>query len=108
MRTIWKFNLGAGTTIHEMPKGAKVLSIGWQNGVAVIWLLVDPSAPKVRRGFWLVGTGNQLSAAIEGFAFVGTLVGTPFVWHVFDAGEREIETSKITSNTTQNAPDVMP
>jgi len=50
-----------------------------------VWALVDPTEPDEERVFEVVGTGHPVDpvAPLER-KFVGTSVGHPFVWHVFE------------------------
>jgi hypothetical protein len=101
----------------EMARSAKVLDVQTQLDVAagafrlVLWALVMPASPKVRRRVALVATGDELSAdLVEHFDHVTTLqsveprettdgqiVPKSIVHHVFL--ERDIE---FFGNLTQN------
>ena len=52
----------------DMPMGAQCLSL--HNGA--LWALVDPEAPKLKRRFWLAGTGHPIDAAPADLRFIGT------------------------------------
>ena len=93
MRTIWKFVLPVTDEQDlEFPKGATFLYVGQQGnpGEIVIWMAVDPSAPRVKRKVQIRGTGHPLTER-EGI-FLGTVSNqsSPFtpalVWHVFMEG----------------------
>lgn len=87
--SVWKFDLpdDAESTVY-MPRDAKVLSVQVQDGKPRVWALVDPKAEKVRRRFWVMGTGWKANADGLG-AYVDTiqLSGGALVFHVFDGGE---------------------
>jgi hypothetical protein len=69
--TIWKYALPAyGAVTHAMPDGAVPLSVGVQDGAAVVWMQVDPSQPKVDRSFVVRLTGGTL------FEAAGIFIGT--------------------------------
>ena len=91
-RSIHKFALYAADVVQLvfMPKGAKVLSVGGQNGCIYAWALVDSSAPLRSVRYIAVGTGWSIENAEElltGMSFVDTVRGEPFVWHIFfDSG----------------------
>jgi hypothetical protein len=91
MKTIWKFPLMiADRQEIVMPQGARLLSVGLQNGLMQLWAVVDPSRPKSTRTIAIVGTGHDMdSHEIERWFFVGTCItmGGRIVWHIFDAGE---------------------
>lgn len=66
----------------EMPKGAKLLHValdGW--GKPCIWAQVDTDQPKVKRMFFIYGTGAPMRHHEN---YVGTFVEGKFVWHVFN------------------------
>ncbi len=72
-----------------MPQGADVLSVQTQNGVPVMWAVVDEKAkPLVPHRFYVRGTGHNMGTAI-GHRFIGTfqLSGGSLVFHLFDGGE---------------------
>jgi hypothetical protein len=75
---------GSGT---RMPRGAKLLHVGVQDGVAYVWALVDPHAEFVSRGILIHPTGLSV---LDGAQYVGTFVTRPeatdLVFHVFDMG----------------------
>jgi hypothetical protein len=89
--TIWKYPLPVREDVYnlQMPKGAKILSCGVQNGRCHLWVLVDPEAPKVNRVIHRYGTGwDQVPE--DGTNFIGTCITEigMFVWHFFDRGEK--------------------
>lgn len=73
-----------------MPKGARILSVGWQGEALVAWALVEEGAPPVERHFDARMTGTLLRG-FDGHEFVGTaqldIPNEPqmprFVIHVF-------------------------
>lgn len=66
-----------------MPIGARVLSVGNQNGHLCLWAMVDPSKEIEPRGFSIIGTGNRI--VVDPGPFVGTVQIDQFVWHVFES-----------------------
>jgi hypothetical protein len=87
---IWKFNLQPGVMNKiEMPRNARLLSVGCQYGELVIWAVVVPSNTPRLRNVLVVGTGQSSQET------VGTFVGTiqdhrDLVWHVFDRGQEQL------------------
>lgn len=85
--TIWKYPLAVDASVLEMPMGAKVLSVGVQGAEdAVLWALVDPEAPKMKRRVRVYGTGHLVENETgELFEFAGTfqLAALGLVFHVF-------------------------
>lgn len=76
MKVIWKFNLRAA----EMPKGAKVLSVGFDPlGMPCVWAIVDPKAPAEPSRIKIIGTGDPVPAG----EYIGRINDGPFVWHIF-------------------------
>ena len=83
-KTIWKFAFEINDEIViEMPKGAKILTVQVQNGLAFIWALVDPDAEKEKRYFDLYGTGHPIDMSIDRW-YVGTfqIAGGDLVFHL--------------------------
>ena len=89
MRAIWKYEVRTDCFEHEMPMGAKILTVQLQQGKAQLWALVDPMAAKVTRRFATVGTGHSHEDTIDDAAYVGTfqMHGGTLVIHLFDFGE---------------------
>jgi hypothetical protein len=86
---IYKFTLRPWTIFVDVPNGARVLSVGSQNGDVVAWVLCDPDAPKVSRSLAAYPTSVPLPYACNGTEFVGTVqMADGLVFHVFDGGER--------------------
>lgn len=87
MLKIWKYEMIVDDYQNfEIPKNGKVLSFQVQHGVPCIWVLVDPSQPKVTRYFKMAGTGHPISESIETMDFIGTLQmsGGVLIWHLFE------------------------
>lgn len=85
MKAIWKYTLKiTDEQSVKMPRGAKILSTASQDGSLCVWAEVDPSrwakGDTVDVAFAVVGTGNPMS---HRGSFVGTVVMSPFVWHVY-------------------------
>jgi hypothetical protein len=80
MRTIYKYEIGLGSSV-DMPLGADVVHCGLDpNGNICIWAMVDPELDLKRtRGFVVVGTGHPLS---EVDTYIGSFVQGSFVWHI--------------------------
>lgn len=80
---IYKYVLNiVGWQPVSMPIGARVLSVGNQNGHLCMWAMVDPSKETELRGFFIIGTGNRITRDLG--QFVGTVQIDQFVWHVFE------------------------
>lgn len=83
-RQIWKYALQITKRQSlTLPRGAEVLSAQNQNGVIMLWALVEPDNVKELRHFLIFGTGSLA----EGFSIYVSTVQLPNgeVWHVFEA-----------------------
>lgn len=83
--TIWKYTLEHGHNTFLLPKGAKILHVGQQNGTVCLWARVDPEQEQEKRVFRFVGTGHPLNCT--DITYLGTAHDDPFVWHVFEVVE---------------------
>jgi hypothetical protein len=82
---IYKYQVGPnGAT--EMPRGAKILSTGFQQRNLFVWALVDPEAEHVVRLLHVEPTGGAPPSSTA--IFIGTVFLDWLVFHVFDRGER--------------------
>lgn len=83
MKTIWKYplQLKGGAQRAEMPAGARVIHVAQQHGTPTLWAEVDDDNPTEARLFTVHGTGHPIKHAGR---YVGTAVGVPFVWHVYE------------------------
>lgn len=89
MNSIWKFELQTGNeteTEIRMPRGAKILTVQYQNGILCIWALVDLTEPPETRLFALYGTGWDFEYD-PSMIYIGTVQNPPFVWHIFEHHE---------------------
>lgn len=91
MNTIYKYLLPI-TDLQgvDLPKGAKILHVGEQEGGISLWAQVDTEAEKENRVFKIVGTGHPIAAGDrpQGLTFIGTVIqrSAPLVWHIFEVG----------------------
>lgn len=85
MKTIWKYAIHNGTTIH-MPIGAEILCAQSQNGGLYIWAIVDPDAAYEYREFAVYGTGKILPDAPA--RYIDTVQWPSSVCHVFETTQR--------------------
>lgn len=84
MPTIWKYPLNPGTTEHNMPVGATVLTVQVQRDEPVLWAMVEPSAEQERRVFDIYGTGHGMRDAPGRYITTFQMGGGALVWHVFE------------------------
>lgn len=82
---VWKYDLGANPIELEIPSGGKVLHFQNQGERLCIWVQVDPSKPKCKRRFEVIGTGYQMQNP-EKLAHRGTLLleSGRLVVHLFE------------------------
>lgn len=86
MTTIWKFELEVEDTQWiELPRGAKVLSVGVQNGTPCLWAQVETDEPKDSVLIITHGTGHPMKSANMKFLGTYQLNQGLFVGHVFMA-----------------------
>jgi hypothetical protein len=81
---IWKYELNYGLQEVSVPIGAVVLSVGIQNSEIMTWVLVDETAKKESRRFFVTGTGHVWPPMKGLPIFVGTVFQGSYVWHVFE------------------------
>jgi len=85
MITIWKSVLLDSYDVIAMPENAQVLCVQMQRGQVCMWYMCDPSQPKVKRLFRVVGTGHEMSSGnMNEMSYVGTVQHNDLVWHVFE------------------------
>lgn len=88
-KVIYKYQLSPKSGVPgylEMPAGAQVLSAHMQYGAISIWAIVEPTVPKVRYPYFILGTGESFDPTLlVGSSFINTILmfeGT-LVWHIF-------------------------
>lgn len=85
MAAIWKFSLPlAGTVVHQMPSGARPISVAFQGQNLSLWANVNPTAGVESRCFHVILTGQPFND--QALQFIGTAMcddGT-YVVHVFE------------------------
>lgn len=88
MREVRKYAIPTGEKTFDisMPMGAEIIHADVQNGLPVIWALVDGDhdLPTVDRSFVVVETGTPFSQVVQ--THVGTLLFNhgSYVQHVFE------------------------
>lgn len=101
MKRVYKYplyvpmkNSGSPLTDILMPKNAKVVHVGLQEGVVTIWAEVDDDALQAAvsgrewdgRRFAVYGTGDTIPD--DDAVHVGSLMDGIFVWHVYETPSR--------------------
>ncbi|MET0410397.1 MAG: hypothetical protein ABW217_03835 [Polyangiaceae bacterium] len=82
---VWKYEVSIGGRFDiDMPAGARILTLQLQFGKPVIWAAVDPSKPKVRRTFGLVGTGAEVDFELPDYIGTFQLFDGRTVIHMFE------------------------
>jgi hypothetical protein len=89
-RTIWKFRLDQASV--EIPFGWERLHVARQEdgpdaGAPCLWVLVNPTAAKVRYKPFVVGTGHTVPRGCDMTNFIGSTQEGIFVWHWFLVAE---------------------
>lgn len=83
MKSVWKFEiLQVNHNAVSMPKGAKLLTVGYQCGQLCVWAEVDPTAPQETRALLVTGTGWDIED--EFVEYIGTAFIEAYVFHVYE------------------------
>lgn len=80
---VFKFPLERMRERIQLPADAKPLKVAMQQGLPVMWVHLDPAAPKIERCFEVYGTGHTIPDDAK-LTFVDTYFDGPFVFHVFE------------------------
>lgn len=85
MRTIWKYPLRESVTELEFPAGSKVVHVGVQGSDICIWVEQSPDLTDglFKRTFYIVGTGHPIPTGHAHMDHMGTVMQSPFVWHIY-------------------------
>lgn len=72
---VWKFPLSATDhPVVQMPRGAEILTVAFQNGVPTVWARVPlGKSEREERRFRMAGTGHDLNLPEEA-RFLGTML----------------------------------
>jgi len=84
MKQVWKFEINSTESPIEMPKGAEILSVGFQKDTLYVWALVEIEVYPELEGRSLIvrGTGHNIHA--EDLKFIGSAYIDSLVFHVFE------------------------
>ncbi len=86
MKAIHKYSLD---TTHEdkimvmMPRVAKIVMVGSQNGQPFLWAIVDTESPLSARHFRLIATGQAIPGGYDHIASFTRNNGES-TWHLFE------------------------
>lgn len=88
-RRIYKYPIEAddedvGLSTVVMPACARIIHVGSQGGVLVVWAIVDSQDVNATNSFAVIGTGWDLPAKCTAENHVGTVQVGAFVWHIFN------------------------
>jgi hypothetical protein len=85
MTQIWKYEIKTMETTHNLPMGAKFLSLAEQKGKVCLWFLVDENNHMEQRLFALFGTEELIPSFVK-MEYLGMVLveGGRVVWHVFE------------------------
>lgn len=94
MKAIYKYELpyapGVVTTINE--KIVKILKVDYQNGLPMMWAIVETDDTSVESKIMSFGTGWELPNGVE--EYVGSLQDLgEYVWHYFIVERKPVEDS---------------
>ncbi len=80
---IWKFPLElTDTQVIQLPDGATILSAENQRGQLCLWAQLNPQMTPISKRIAIIGTGHPMPSGLQ--RFIGTVLMTPYVWHVFE------------------------
>jgi hypothetical protein len=82
---IHKYELTEMSSVLALPETAKVLHVAEQRRKYIMWVHLNPEAPKVPRRFVIYATGEIMEDSSTR-VFVGTIVAEmgSYVWHIFE------------------------
>lgn len=86
MRRIYKYALSQhGVTKLHLPRPtwSKILCVHLQGGLPHLWAEVTLKAPVVPRTFLTFFTGQELPENLR-LGYLGTMIGNPLVFHVYE------------------------
>lgn len=86
MRTIYKYQLEI-TDFQDisMPECSHIIHVAEQDGKLCLWALVDNEVNSMKRRIQIVGTGNPMPYDARVVRHIGSVIMSPFVWHVFES-----------------------
>jgi len=92
MKSIYKYRIPITDRFSlRLPKDATILSFQTQNGVPVVWAIIDTLEEITEeRNFRLLGTGRPIPEDVE-LNYIGTTqqsIEPPLVWHLFEEGKK--------------------
>jgi len=81
---IWKYPLGPGENVLEMPSGAEILTVQVQGHQPVLWAKVIPNLPKEKRIIRVLATGEGFNGT--GLKYISTfqIAGGSLIFHAFE------------------------
>lgn len=95
MKVIHKYQLPVLTDVEiEMPKDAYVFTGDLQDGIVVVWAVVDTDQPMVKRRFKLLKTGQEIidtDSEPMGWVYTGIAIikaGMELGLHIFEGYSR--------------------
>jgi hypothetical protein len=105
-RTIYKYPLSVHMAVGsdyqvDMPIGAEVISTGWNQGILVVWAIVDPKEQgRETRWFTVAGTGHPLGPDVDPRKLIGridiqTMAYEMLIFHVFEGRSGLDMTQKV-------------
>lgn len=79
---VWKYTLMPFHSTLQIPFGAKVLTVGVQDGEVRLWVEADPTRADEERRFLTVPTGIEVD--LHNTTYVGTFFLDDLVFHVYE------------------------
>jgi hypothetical protein len=85
MKKIFKYPLtNAHSQFVELPLGAEILTVAFQQGLLNMWAMVDPSMPTGERQFEIHATGEEIDEKCCQYIATVQSGSGMFVWHIFE------------------------
>ena len=94
MKTIYKCSLKLkDENIIKIPEKSEIMDIQMQNGLPVMWVLVDTDSPVIDVKISIYGTGCNIPEGTTENDYIATVQDGSMVWHFFLTYEKYIETT---------------
>lgn len=84
-KSVWKYDVSiTDYFVVVMPVDSEILHFGLQDGLPMLWVLVDPSKDLMRRKFRLAGTGHDIIE--DELTYIGTvkMINDTTIFHLFE------------------------
>lgn len=80
----YQFNLVNEHLVIPMSEGAEIIHFSIQDTSPTLWAVVDETAERVDRHFWVIGSGQGLPPGMSAKNHIGTIQLGSYAWHLFE------------------------